>query len=107
MLHLMDFLKVRGFATNTIPSYSYWFDPRVDNLCLDVPKAELYDVAPVLLSREEARSRFFLECVSREWESGTSSSAPRTASPRLYTTEWWEEIDLESLRPTSLRYYSP
>ncbi|CAL1399775.1 unnamed protein product [Linum trigynum] len=57
MLHLLDFLKVRGFATNTIPSCSYW----------------------------------------REWESGTSSSALHTASLRLYTTEWWEETDLESL----------
>ncbi|CAL1361050.1 unnamed protein product [Linum trigynum] len=76
---------------------SYWFEPRVDNLCLAVPKAKLYGVAPVLLSREEVRSRFFPGHGRREWESGTSSSALHTASPWLYTTEWWEETDLESL----------
>ncbi|CAI0424853.1 unnamed protein product [Linum tenue] len=103
MLHLMDFLKVRGIATNTIPSCSYWFEPRVDNLCSAVPKAELYDVAPVLLSREEVRSRFFPGRGRREWESGTSSSAPHTATPRFYTTEWWEETDLESLDTDELK----
>ncbi|CAL1381566.1 unnamed protein product [Linum trigynum] len=97
MLHLLDFLKVRGFATTTIPTCSYWFEPRVDNVCLSIPKPELYDVAPVLLSREEVRSRFCPGRGRREWESGTSSSALHTASPRLYTTEWLEETYLESL----------
>ncbi|CAL1371887.1 unnamed protein product [Linum trigynum] len=30
MIHLLDFLNMRGFATKTIPTCSYWFDPRVD-----------------------------------------------------------------------------
>ncbi|CAL1382254.1 unnamed protein product [Linum trigynum] len=52
MLHLLDFLIVRGLATNTIPSWSYWFEPRVD---------------------------------------------------KFYKTDWWEEIDLETIETEELK----
>ncbi|CAL1388438.1 unnamed protein product [Linum trigynum] len=68
MIHLLDFLNVRGFATKTIPACTYWFDPRVD----------------------------------KDWESGSSSSAPPTSYPQFYSTHLWEEIDLETLEDNEL-----
>ncbi|CAL1403865.1 unnamed protein product [Linum trigynum] len=75
MIHLLDFLNVRGFATETIPTCSYWFDPRVDKVCSNIPKVA-------------------------DWESGSSSSAPAIdwwADVDLETLEDDELKALESL----------
>ncbi|CAL1389118.1 unnamed protein product [Linum trigynum] len=91
MIHLLDFLNVRGFATKTIPTCSYWFDPRVDKVCSNIPKvADKYIMGPMLLSREEVSVS-----ANMSWESGSSSSAP--------ATDWWADVDLESLEDDELK----
>ncbi|CAI0627746.1 unnamed protein product [Linum tenue] len=96
MIHLLDFLNVRGFATKTIPTCSYWFDPRVDKVCLNIPKeADKYLLGPMLLSREEVKSRFRPGRAKRDWESGSSSSAS--------TAEWWKDDELEKLDDDELK----
>ncbi|CAL1411563.1 unnamed protein product [Linum trigynum] len=96
MIHLLDFLNVRGFATKTIPTCSYWFEPRVDKVCCNIPKeAEKYLLGPMLFSREEVKSRFRPARVRRDLEFGSSSSAS--------TTEWWKDVDLETLDDDELK----
>ncbi|CAL1382484.1 unnamed protein product [Linum trigynum] len=88
--------NLKGFATKTIPTCSYWFEPRVDKVCCNIPKeAEKYLLGPMLFSREEVKSRFRPERVRRDLEFGSSSSAS--------TTEWWKDVDLETLDDDELK----
>ncbi|CAL1371886.1 unnamed protein product [Linum trigynum] len=67
MIHLLDFLNV----------------------------TDKYIMGPILLSREEVRFRFRPERVRRDWESGSSNSAP--------ATDWWADVDLETLENDELK----
>ncbi|CAL1369205.1 unnamed protein product [Linum trigynum] len=92
IVHLLDFLKVKGVGTFITPTCSYWFKDRQMKVVEAIHAMGSGGIADLLMTRPEIQQRFG----GSVGDKGQSSTQAPDA-PEFYNSSWWEKNDLERM----------